>query len=155
VEEIWPAIAAAAPEARLILAGSSPTPRLLALDLDRVLVPGKLDDLDPLFSRARVFVAPLRFGAGVKGKIFTAMAHGVPVVTTPMGIEGAQLVAGVDVLVAADSAEFARTVLQLYSDEALWAGLSAHGRRWIRDNASLKTGISAIRAAIQMSGLSN
>ena len=75
----------------------------------------------------RVSVAPLRYGAGVKGKVNMAMSYGLPVVATPMAVEGMHLVQGDEVLVAADAGAFAAAVLRLYGDEALWQRLSRGG----------------------------
>src|SRR3546814_1900450 len=75
----------------------------------------------------RVAVAPLRYGAGVKGKVNLSMAHGQPVVSTPCAVEGMHLRDGHDVLVADDAAAFADAVVRLHEDEALWTTLSRNG----------------------------
>src|SRR3546814_17840650 len=75
----------------------------------------------------RVAVAPLRYGAGVKGKVNLSMAHGQPVVSTPCAVEGMHLRDGHDGLVADDAAAFADAVVRLHEDEALGTALSAHG----------------------------
>src|SRR3712207_9253287 len=59
------------PEARLLIVGANPTPEVKALADERVIVTGRIEDLVPVLENTRVFVAPLRFGAGVKGKVFT------------------------------------------------------------------------------------
>lgn len=90
VREILPLIRSSRPTARLILAGSGPTPRIRALAGAGLEVTGYVSDpaLTALYDQARVVVAPLRFGAGVKGKIVEALRLGVPVVTTRIGAEG-------------------------------------------------------------------
>ena len=72
-------------------------------------------------------MAPLRYGAGVKGKVNLSMAHGQPVVATPCAVEGMHLCDGDDVLVAGDAAGFAEAVVRLYGDRALWQRLAAGG----------------------------
>ena len=72
----------------------------------------------------RLAVAPLRYGAGVKGKVNHSMAHGQPVVATPMAVEGMHAEHERDVLVASDAESFAAEVIRLYRDEALWDQLS-------------------------------
>src|SRR3546814_5574803 len=74
----------------------------------------------------RVAVAPLRYGAGVKGKVNLSMAHGQPVVSTPCAVEGMHLRDGHDVLVADDAAAFADAVVRLHEDEALWTRSEEH-----------------------------
>jgi GT2 family glycosyltransferase len=116
------------PAARLVLAGSDPTPPVRRLAADRVSVPGFVPDVRPLFEEARVFAAALRFGAGMKGKVVLSLAHGLPVVTTPVGAEGISLVDGVNALIRRDEAEFANALVQLYTEEALWSEIAAGGR---------------------------
>ena len=76
------------PEVTFTIAGSNPSQEILALQNEGLRVTGYVPDLRPLFEKSRVFVAPLRYGAGVKGKIVTSMMYGVPVVTTSIGNEG-------------------------------------------------------------------
>ena len=74
----------------------------------------------PYFEQARVFVAPLRYGAGMKGKIGHSMSYGLPVVTTSIGAEGMALVDGENALLADTAKEFAAAVVRLYTDKDLW-----------------------------------
>jgi glycosyltransferase involved in cell wall biosynthesis len=101
-----------------------------------VRVLGYVPDVEPLFARGRVFVAPLRFGAGAKGKIGEALAHSVPVVTTGVGAEGMHLRDGEEVLVADSAAEFAAAVVRLYGDAALWQRLAENGRAHVERHFS-------------------
>jgi GT2 family glycosyltransferase/glycosyltransferase involved in cell wall biosynthesis len=112
------------------LLGSSPTPAVHALaDHPEVRVPGWLPDVDPLFDQARVFVAPIRYGSGMKGKIGHAMAAGLPVVTTSIGAEGMDLDDEVNALIRDDVKGFAEAVVRLHQDGGLWRRLSSAGRR--------------------------
>jgi glycosyltransferase involved in cell wall biosynthesis len=95
----------------------------------RIFVHGYVDDLRPLYGRMRLSVAPLRWGAGVKGKINTAHQLGVPVVCTPVAADGMHAVHGRDVLVADGADAFARHTLAAYYNASLWRRLQAGGRR--------------------------
>lgn len=128
-QEIMPKIWEHLPDLRLVLAGADPTPRVERLANERIIVSGYVPDARALFESARVFVAPLRFGAGMKGKIVQAISYGLPTVTTTVGVEGIGLKEGVSVLVRDSTEEFADAVLTLYSDEALWVEVSAESRR--------------------------
>jgi len=86
--------------------------------------------------RARVFVAPIRFGAGVKGKIGEALSYGLPVVTTNIGAEGMSLRDGEEALIADSPQDFAAAVLRAYRDEALWRRLSERGHAHVRQHFS-------------------
>ena len=97
------------------------------LILNDVTVTGWVPDLRPLYDRARVVVAPLRYGAGVKGKIGEALSRGLPTVTTSIGIEGIGLCPGIDILVGDIPELFADLVAEAYSSEVRWTELRANG----------------------------
>jgi GT2 family glycosyltransferase/2-polyprenyl-3-methyl-5-hydroxy-6-metoxy-1,4-benzoquinol methylase/uncharacterized coiled-coil protein SlyX len=124
VREVLPLVQHRHPGTVLHVVGSNPTLDVLALAGDTVLVHGWVANLAPLYRRCRLSVAPLRFGAGVKGKVGESMAAGLPVVCTPVAVEGMHLVAGEQVLVAPDAAGFAAHVVALLEDDALWSTLS-------------------------------
>jgi glycosyltransferase involved in cell wall biosynthesis len=77
-----------------------------------------------------------------------ALSYGVPIVSTSIGIEGAQLQPGEDVLVADTPAAFASATLQLYRDEALWNRLSTSGQALVREKFSTRMGIRALAEAV-------
>lgn len=85
---------------------------------------GFVENIEELFMASRIMVAPLRFGAGVKGKIGQAFEYFLPVVTTDIGAEGMQLVNEKNVLIANDSNAFAQEILRLNNNEELWNTLS-------------------------------
>lgn len=128
VRDIMPLLRSALPGVRLTIVGSNPTPDVLALASADVEVLGWVPDLEPLYEKARVFVAPLRFGAGMKGKIGESLSYGVPTVTSVIGAEGMGLVADEHVLLGDDPAAFASEVVRLYNDPVLWTRLSEQGR---------------------------
>jgi O-antigen biosynthesis protein len=123
-QEIMPLIWAKHPEINLTLLGSNPSPKVRALKSDRVSVPGYIKDVEPYFLNHRVFVAPLRFGAGMKGKIGHSLSYGLPTVTTTIGAEGIGLSSGFDAMIGDHAETFAEYVLQLYTDETLWSHIS-------------------------------
>ena len=127
LRNVQPAVRRRLPGAQFTIIGAHVPPRLHKLGGDGVRFAGPVSDLRPLFAEARLSVAPLRFGAGLKGKIATSLALGVPAVTTSIGAEGMELKDGEDVLVADDPAAFAEAVARLYQDEALWGKLAANG----------------------------
>jgi glycosyltransferase involved in cell wall biosynthesis len=121
---------------RLTIVGDNSSPEISAYASDSVRVTGYVPDVDPFFERARVFVAPIRFGAGVKGKIGESLAYGLPVVTTPVGAEGMGLVDGTSAMIASDARAFADAVVRLYRDGELWQKLSDNGYAHVREHFS-------------------
>jgi len=96
---------------------------------ERIEVVGAVDDVRPHLAAARVVVAPVRFGTGMRGKVLEALAMGRPVVTTHVGAEGLGATSGVDLLVADDAGGFAAAVQRVLTDTTLAERLGAGGRR--------------------------
>ena len=115
LDEVWPRVAAALPTAVFVVYGGDLPTALAERTDERVRMAGHVPTVEDVFARARLSVVPLRYGAGVKGKLVTAMVNGVPVVATPVGVEGLDL--GPDeVTVAEGAAAFADAVVDLYLD---------------------------------------
>jgi glycosyltransferase involved in cell wall biosynthesis/GT2 family glycosyltransferase len=144
----WPLVRAALPDVRLTLAGTDPPAAVRALAADDVEVTGWVPETVPYLHRARVSIAPLRYGAGVKGKIGEALSHGLPVVTTAIGAEGMRIRDGEHALVADGPEAFAAAVVRLHEDAALWAALSAAGRAHIAGRLSRDAAREALRALL-------
>jgi glycosyltransferase involved in cell wall biosynthesis len=107
-----------------------------ALESQDVLTHGYVEDISSFFESCRLSIAPLRWGAGVKGKINQSMSYGLPVVSTTIGAEGMHLIHNTDVLVADTATDFAKQVVRLYGDAALWQTLSHNGIKNIEDHFS-------------------
>jgi glycosyltransferase involved in cell wall biosynthesis/SAM-dependent methyltransferase len=140
VASIWPRVKVRIPGARLHVVGSNPTPAVLELAGDDVLVHGFVPDVSGFFNNCRLSVAPLRFGAGLKGKVGRSLGYGLPVVATPMATEGSGLTHGAEILVAASEREFAEGVVRLYEDKALWHDLSAASLVFYEEHYSYSAG---------------
>jgi GT2 family glycosyltransferase len=154
VEDIWPALRPHIPAARFLVVGSDVPPRVAALACQDVVVFGHVADVAPLFDSCRVSVAPLRYGAGVKGKVIQSLAWGLPVVTTPVGAEGMGLQDRAQAMIAADPTHFAQAVLEVYQNEELWTSLSNEGRRFADAHmgyASMKARLESLMSRTAMS----
>ncbi|KAB8054809.1 glycosyltransferase [Janthinobacterium rivuli] len=127
VAEVMPRLRPLLPGIRFFVVGSKPTAEIHALAGDDVIISGFIPDLTSYLNRMRVAVAPLRYGAGVKGKIGTAMAAGLPTVATELGAEGMGLTDGENIFVADDPQLYAEVIARLYEDESLWNHVSRSG----------------------------
>jgi len=123
-QEIMPIVWESHPEICLTLLGSNVKDEVKALASEKVVVTGYVPEVDPYFIKNRVFVAPLRFGAGMKGKIGHSMSYGLPVITTSIGAEGMGLKDSYDVLIADDPTSLASSIIKLYYDRELWVRIS-------------------------------
>ncbi len=125
VEHILPLVLRELPDVVFNIIGSHMTDRVSNLASSSVRALGYVPDPTVYFTESRVFVSPLRFGAGMKGKIGHSMSHGLPVVTTSIGAEGMMLVDGETALIADDPQSFGQAVIRLYTDERLWQDIAA------------------------------
>jgi glycosyltransferase involved in cell wall biosynthesis len=132
VQKICPLVSEHLGDAKFYIMGGNPPPEIVSLATERIIVAGLQRDVRPFFDSVRLSVAPLRFGAGVKGKINQSMAFGVPVVATSMAIEGMELTDREDILVADEPEDFARVLIELYESEELWNRISENGVRKTR-----------------------
>lgn len=132
--EILPLIRKSLPGIELLVVGDNAPPEFAEYESSGVRVLGYVPDLDPIIAGCRVFVAPIRFGSGVNGKIGEALSHGLPVVTNTIGAEGWGFTNGIQVLMADTPDDFAAAVLRLYENAGLWQALSDNGYRHIAEN---------------------
>ena len=145
-EDVLPLLRADGADVELHLVGAGAPPEVQALgQRPGVRFHDFVPDLQPLLDGCRVSVAPLRYGAGVKGKVNQALAHGLPVVATACAVEGMHLRPGEDVLVADDAAGFAAAVRRLHEDPALWQRLSQAGQENTRRHFSPEAARAVIR----------
>lgn len=124
LERIWPICRRVRPDIRLDLIGYAAEGLDMGAIPEGVTVRGYVPDLEEALGRYRVFVCPLPYGAGMKGKIGGAAAAGLPVVSTSVGVEGFDWTPGREFLLADTPEAFAEGAIRLYDDKALWERLS-------------------------------
>ena len=130
IEKILPQVRERVPDARLQLVGVNPPDWMRALADEQIEVTGGVPDVTPYLAGAAVFVCPLRIGAGLKNKVLEALAMGIPVVATPLSVDGINVQNGESAIVA-PVAEIAEKTIQLLNDDSLRERLSAKGRELI------------------------
>ena len=129
VEHIWPEIEDCLPDTTLTIVGSNPTPEIIELGKKPgINVVGYVPDTTPYLQRAAISIAPLRFGAGMKGKVVEAMSLGLPVVTTSVGAQGLKANSGEHLLIADLPQEFSTAVIDLLKDSAYRAQIGLAGQ---------------------------
>jgi GT2 family glycosyltransferase/glycosyltransferase involved in cell wall biosynthesis len=138
-DEISPQLAAELPGVPLTVVGHDPSGVVPQLVNEKMNSVGWIEDLTPYLNGARISVAPLRFGAGMKGKVGEALSAGLPVICTTIAAEGMDLVDEQDVLIADDADAFVKNIVRLYNDSQLWNQLRTSGReiveqRWGKES---------------------
>lgn len=154
LKDVWPIIHKRLPDARFFVVGSYMPEVIYEAKSEGVELLGFVDCLDELFGQIRLSVAPLRVGAGLKGKVATSLGYGVPIVMTTIAAEGMGLQNGDDALIADDPAAFAEAVIRIYSDTALWDRLSIRGAEAARRLFSIEISEAAYSSIFRQLGLS-
>jgi GT2 family glycosyltransferase len=153
VREVFPLVRSRNADIAFHIVGSKLTDEVAALAGDGVIVHGYVEDIAPFMDGCRLSVAPLRYGAGVKGKVNMAMSYGLPVVATSTAVEGMHVRAGTaiadpDVLVADTPPDYASAILHAYGDEQLWNTLSKNGLANVTRHFSFEAARAALRGIL-------
>jgi glycosyltransferase involved in cell wall biosynthesis len=148
VSEVWPLLQVSGFSERLIIVGSNMPDRIAALAADNIIVYGFVRNLADIFGKCHLSVAPLRYGAGVKGKVVTSLSYGVPCVATPIAAEGSGLVPNENILVAEDAHEMAKMIQALCVNEQLWNKLSQSGLLYCEEKFSIRATKKIINNAL-------
>lgn len=134
-QEIWPLIKKELPEAELHIYGAYPSQKVWDLNNTKegFIVKGRAEDALNVMKQARVCLAPLRFGAGLKGKLIDAMLAGTPSVTTDIGAEGMHGNLSWNGLVENNKEDIAKAAVKLYTDSQLWQLSQRNGIKIINE----------------------
>jgi glycosyltransferase involved in cell wall biosynthesis len=133
LNEVWPIVRQTTPSVRLDVAGPRPPEDIVDAGGrdEQISVHGYVEDIEPLYQQAALFIVPLLSGSGVRVKILEAMARGVPVVSTTIGADGLDVVDGEHLLIADTPAAFAAAVRSLLDDPQRARAIGAAGRQRI------------------------
>ncbi|WP_281235433.1 glycosyltransferase [Flavobacterium gelatinilyticum] len=128
-EAIWPSIKKDFPEAVLEVYGAYPSQKVLQLHQPKngFYIMGRAEDANEIVKKARVVLAPIRFGAGLKGKLLEAMQCGTPSVTTSIGSEAMHADLLWNGFIEDHPEKFAKKAISLYKDENLWKSSQKNG----------------------------
>lgn len=146
LEVIWPIYRKKNTGARLHIVGSNMPEAFHDYADEDVIVTGFVEDLEAYLEGIRLTVAPLRYGAGVKGKVGNSLRMGVPVVATSLAAEGMGLVGGAHIEVADSAVDFADSMERVYTDESRWSAMSKDGQIFVSE----KFGMSAAKSKLKM-----
>lgn len=146
LDEVWPRVQLVLPGFQLHVVGEDPPQELYRRANNSVQIHGYVEDISAFFERTRMSVAPLRFGAGIKGKVHQSMACGLPCIATPIAAEGMGLMPDLHAVLAEGANDFAEAMVRLNSDRDLWQRLSVEGQNHVQKYFSE----DVLRAGLQM-----
>ncbi len=152
-EEIMPSLVLRDPGIVLKVYGSGMPEELLQLSSDNIDMVGFVEDLEDIFSTARVFVSPLLTGAGLNGKMIDCMAHGLPSVISPLTADGTGLVHGQSAIIAESVDDWVDGICELNSDDELWYSFSNRSLDTARTLFSRESGIKRMSEILSSIGI--
>jgi glycosyltransferase involved in cell wall biosynthesis len=147
-DQIMPIVWKTYPKIVVNIIGSNPVQSILELDNERFKVLGFIEDIEPYFVNSRLFIAPLRFGAGIKGKIGQSLEYSLPVITTEIGAEGFDFGTFEDEMIANQPKEFAEKIIEMYTNESLWDDVSNFSKE-ILEPFSIATTMKTLKQIIK------
>ncbi|AYN03257.1 glycosyltransferase family 4 protein [Flavobacterium sp. 140616W15] len=130
-EEIMPLLWKVLPEISITIIGSNPPASIMELNSEKFKIVGYVKDVSPYFLNSRIFVAPLRYGAGIKGKIGQSLEYGLPLVTTNIGAEGFNFGESENIIIGNTSQEIVDNIIRMYQNEEIWNEISLASQKVI------------------------
>ena len=149
VIHVMPLLRQPLPGVKFRICGSNIPEEIEKLAGDDVIIEGYVEDISSVYDQCRVFIAPLLTGAGIKGKVIEALAHGTPSVLSPIAAEGTLLRSGLEVLIAETAQEWAEAINKLYTDETLWSQTSKAARDFAKQRYSFENGRKLMLKALE------
>lgn len=153
IRDILPTVKQSLPKLKLYLIGRMPTKEIMSYAGPDIIVTGIAPDLTPYLKSCRLSIAPLRYGAGVKGKLLTSFGYGLPAVCTSVAAEGIGLTDGHDVMIADQPEDFAHALVAAYSDKRLWERLSVNCAKVVEEKYTRRHVNNAMRKILLSLGV--
>ena len=149
IEDVMPLIREGGFPIKVYIYGSKMPDSFYEYACEDVIIVGYVESVETVYLKHRVFIAPLFFGAGVKGKVLSAAAHGIPCVLSPIAIEATGLVHNVSTLVANCPNEWAEYIIRLYNSKCEWSSIQKNQSSVIKDNYSFEKSKKRMKAVFQ------
>ena len=153
VEEVVPRLREELPGVVFNIYGSSMPERFAELADETVRPIGYVEKVEEVYDTNRLFVAPLLTGAGIKGKVLGALAHGIPSILSPVAVESTGIRDGYDCVVARDIDDWVSSIVRLYDDPVAWTRMSLSAREFTKQQYSFANGRVLMRRAFEAAGV--
>jgi glycosyltransferase involved in cell wall biosynthesis len=137
------------PNVSLRIYGSNIPDQIQELAAEDVIIEGWVRDVSQIYVSCRVFIAPLRSGAGLKGKVVGALAHGVPCVLSAVAAEGTGIRNGHEALIAETATQWVESIARLYEDRSSWRKMHSAAREFAASEFSFTNAQKLMQAALE------
>jgi len=144
--EVMPLVWKKLPQAKLAIAGATPSARVKSLQADRIMITGWVDDMRKMYGSSKVFVAPMRIGSGLQNKLLEAMAMKLACITSPLANNALKAIDGKDILIADDATSVSQQAVRLLNDESYANTLATQGFQFISSNYDWKSSTTQLEA---------
>ena len=134
VKKILPIVRQTKPNIKLVLAGASPHPSVLALKGKNVHITGWVEDIRECYAKAKIFIAPMQIGTGLQNKLLEAMAMKIPSITSPLANFALEAKNGKEILVGNSTREYAGHIIQLLDNTDLMDAIANNGYSFVHRN---------------------
>ena len=153
VDMVMPELTKRIPDAKFYVYGSRMPEDMKSLKINNVEFVGFCEDLFEMYNQHRLFVAPLMTGAGIKGKLISALGHGLPTVASPIAAEGTKLRHGLDCMIAETVDEWIDCVAEAYTNQGKWESLSKASLDYVKMEHSFEKGRNTMQRALEAANL--
>ncbi len=148
VRKIMPRVWKMFPEARVAIAGATPSPAVKSLATDKVVVTGWVEDIRKYYAHSHIFVAPMQIGTGLQNKVLEAMAMQLPCISSPLANKALKARPGIEILIGRNAEEYAEHILSLLNDMDLHKSISEHGHQFVLKNFNWESTSKILEAVI-------
>lgn len=150
IDNVWCLLEVKHPNLTLKIVGKNPGEKLISATkkYPNITLTGYVEDLETVYPKSRVSIAPLTFGSGMKVKVLSAMARGIPVVTTSIGAESIDVTHGQELMIADTPSDMANHISELLIDRTLWQLLSNSSRKLVAARYTWKTVFQSMDLAL-------
>lgn len=152
IKEIMPGISKKIPDLKLYIVGNDPSKKLQKYNSENIIVTGFVPDMHPYLAKARIAVAPLKYGTGVQNKVLDAMVVGIPQIVSTKAANGFNNLSGEEFLISeCEKHEFSEKIINLWNNSKLQNQLIEHGSKYVLNNYSWGKSVLILERLFQMS----
>lgn len=147
-QEILPIIKEKYPTIKVVFCGANPSPKVLALQNENIIVTGWVKDIKEYYAMSRIFIAPMRLGTGLQNKLLEAMAMYLPCVTSVLASDPLAIAKEKNMLICNFPSDYADAIHKLMSQPSFYQEIASNGHQFVRQNYKWENTVSILESLI-------